>query len=90
MKYYDSYAGGGQKSGDYIFRPNSNSPNKYSVTGNGTGLAENNQLKFYLVDRYADKDKQIVILVLDIDEDLRLPRLKVDLGSIEFDREVVI
>jgi len=27
---------------------------------------------------------------LDIDEDLRLPRLKVDLGSIELDREIVI
>jgi len=27
---------------------------------------------------------------LDIDEDLRLPRFKVDLGSIEFDREIVI
>jgi len=27
---------------------------------------------------------------LDIDEDLRLPRLKVDLGSIAMDREVVI
>lgn len=90
MKYYDSYYGVGQSSGDYIFRPTVNTPNKYSVTGSGTGLAENNQLKFFLVDQYADSDKQMVIILLDIDEDLRLPRLKVDLGSIEFDREIVI
>jgi len=38
---------------------------------------------------YSETD-QIVIIVLDIDEDLRLPRVKVDLGSIEFDREIVI
>jgi hypothetical protein len=52
MKYYDSWKASGQSSGDYIFRPANNTPNKYSVTGNGTGLAENNQLKFFLVDKY--------------------------------------
>jgi len=91
MKYYDSWKSSGQSSGDYIFRPVDNTPSKYSVTGTGTGLAENNQLKFFLVDKYpVDGDLQIVILILDIDEDLRLPRLKVDLGSIIFDREIVI
>jgi len=57
MKYYDSYKGEGQVSGDYIFRPAvEGPPNKYSDTS-GTGHLENNQLTFYLVESSSDDDK---------------------------------
>jgi len=43
---YDSFKKRGQVSGVYIFRPTSNTPTKFNITGNDT-FAENNQLKFY-------------------------------------------
>lgn len=50
MGYYDSYkSNSSQVSGVYIFRPTSNTPTKFNITGNDT-FAENNQLKFYYSD----------------------------------------
>ena len=35
-------------------------------------------------------DDEKVIIVVEIDNDLRMPKVKVDLGSIAFNKEVVV